>query len=89
LRYLLAKKEIGEGFTLEKDEGIVKLYGASNFSPYSFCRDCTKPIMDFSRTRKKERCENCKKNRNELVKKISAKRFSDQRKAMKEAKENS
>ena len=45
-----------------KKEAKSILHGASNFSRSSYCHDCRKPIIDQSRSKKKERCEPCANN---------------------------
>ncbi len=59
------------------------LHGASNFSPYSYCKDCKKPILDVSRSRKKERCEQCAINHILIIKRLSAERFAKESKKKK------
>ena len=54
----------------------VKLHGASSLSKKSYCFDCSKPIIDQSRTRPKKRCDICKQLHIKKINKIHAERTS-------------
>jgi len=62
----------------------VKLHGAANLSKSSFCMDCSKPIIDQSRTRKRKRCEICRKSHIKKICKIHATRISAEKRKEKE-----
>ena len=59
-----------------KQEAKSILHGASNFSQYSFCKDCKRPILDQSRSKKKARCEFCSINHVVKIKQLSAERIA-------------
>ena len=73
---LLLKPMLKEGRKMLQGD-IVKLYGASNLSKHSKCKDCNKPILDLSRTRKRARCEICRKLHIKKINKIHATRISE------------
>jgi dihydroorotase len=57
-----------------------ELYGAGKLSPHSFCKDCNKPILDVSRTRKKLRCKICNEVRFKKILHIHSTRHSQNKK---------
>ena len=59
---------------------MYKLHGAANLSKSSFCFDCSKPIIDQSRTRKRTRCDNCRKSHIKKINKIHATRITAEKK---------
>ena len=57
-------------------QGIeVKLHGASNLSKKSYCFDCSKQIIDQSRTRPRKRCEIFRKFQIKKINKIHSERI--------------
>ena len=71
---LLPKLMLIEEREMESD-GI--LYGGGKLSRKSFCVNCSKPILDQSRTRPRKRCELCRKLHIKKINKIHATRISE------------
>ena len=60
-----------------KMESDVVVYGGGKLSKKSFCFNCSKPILDQSRTRPRKRCELCRKLHIKKINKIHATRISE------------
>ena len=71
---LLPKLMLKEEREMESD---VILYGGGKLSKKSFCVNCSKPILDRSRTRPRKRCELCRKLHIKKINKIHATRISE------------
>ena len=71
---LLPKLMLKEEREMESD---VILYGGGKLSKKSFCLNCSKPILDQSRTRPRKRCELCRKLHIKKINKIHATRISE------------
>ena len=71
---LLPKLMLKEEREMESD---VILYGGGKLSRKSFCLNCSKPILDQSRTRPRKRCELCRKLHIKKINKIHATRISE------------
>ena len=71
---LLPKLMLKEEREMESD---VILYGGGKLSKKSFCVNCSKPILDQSRTRPRKRCEICRKLHIKKINKIHATRISE------------
>ena len=71
---LLPKLMLKEEREMESD---VTLYGGGKLSRKSFCLNCSKPILDQSRTRPRKRCELCRKLHIKKINKIHATRISE------------
>ena len=59
----------------------IKLHGASSLSKKSYCHDCSKQIIDQSRTRPRKRCEICRQLHIKKINKIHSERIMRENRA--------